>query len=169
MIYRDIKPENFLIGRPGTPTAKTIHLIDFGLTKQYQDRNTKKHIPNRERKSLTGTARYMSINTHLGQEQSRRDDLEALGHVFLYLLRGSLPWQGIKAANNAGKYEAIGRKKQETPIKDLCQGFPNEFAEYLEYVRGLGFEDPPHYEYLQLLLGQVLAGQLDDGQFDWME
>lgn len=141
------------------------------MAKQYQDPKTKQHIPYRERKSLAGTARYMSINTHLGQEQSRRDDLEALGHVFLYFLRGSLPWQGIKAATNARKYETIGWKKQETPIKDLCQALPNKFAEYLECVRGLGFEDPPDYEYLQRLLGQVLenAGQLDNAQFDWME
>jgi len=187
LIYRDIKPDNFLIGRPGSKSANVIHVVDFGMAKQYRDPKTKQHIPYRERKSLSGTARYMSINTHLGREQSRRDDLEALGHVFMYFLRGGLPWQGLKAATNKQKYEKIGEKKQTTAIKDLCDGFPGmsfagpiqshadmmaeEFNKYLSYVRNLGFEDTPDYDYLRDLFTQALksTGEVEDGEYDWMK
>ncbi|KAG9040365.1 casein kinase I [Tulasnella sp. UAMH 9824] len=170
LIYRDIKPDNFLIGPPGTKNESTIFIIDFGMAKQYRDPKTRQHIPYRERKSLSGTARYMSINTHLGREQSRRDDLESLGHVFMYFLRGGLPWQGLKAATNKQKYEKIGEKKQSTPIKELCEGFPEEFAIYLNYVRKLGFEENPDYDFLRDLLTKVLrnSGEVEDGVYDWM-
>lgn len=145
-------------------------MVDFGMAKQYRDPKTKQHIPYRERKSLSGTARYMSINTHLGREQSRRDDLESLGHVFMYFLRGSLPWQGLKAATHKQKYEKIGEKKQTTPIKELCEGYPEEFAIYLNYVRKLGFEETPDYDFLRDLFSKVLKnlGEVEDGVFDWM-
>ncbi|VDC06608.1 unnamed protein product [Peniophora sp. CBMAI 1063] len=169
LIYRDIKPDNFLLGRPGTKNANVVHVVDFGMAKQYRDPKTKQHIPYRERKSLSGTARYMSINTHLGREQSRRDDLESLGHVFMYFLRGSLPWQGLKAATNKQKYEKIGEKKQTTPIKELCDGFPEEFSIYLNYVRKLGFEETPDYDFLRELFAKVLknSGDIEDHVYDW--
>lgn len=171
LIYRDIKPDNFLIGKPGTKAANVIHVVDFGMAKQYRDPKTKQHIPYRERKSLSGTARYMSINTHLGREQSRRDDLEALGHVFMYFLRGGLPWQGLKAATNKQKYEKIGEKKQTTPINQLCEGFPDQLNKYLTYVRNLGFEDTPDYDYLRGLFTDALkdTGEMEDGEYDWMK
>ena len=141
------------------------------MAKQYRDPRTKQHIPYREKKALSGTARYMSINTHLGREQSRRDDLESLGHVFMYFLRGALPWQGLKAPTNKQKYEKIGMKKQTTSINELCYGFPIQFAQYLTYVRNLKFDETPDYQYLVGLMEKALisAGIELDGHFDWMD
>ncbi|CCH46956.1 Casein kinase I [Wickerhamomyces ciferrii] len=171
LIYRDIKPDNFLVGRPGQIDENQIHLVDFGMAKHYRDPRTKQHNPYREKKSLSGTARYMSINTHLGREQSRRDDLEALGHVFFYFLRGQLPWQGLKAPTNKQKYEKIGEKKRTTVVNDLSIGLPNQFAIYLETVRKLSFEETPNYEgYRQLLLSALTdIGETADGKYDWMK
>merc|ERR1719248_248649 len=145
-IHRDVKPDNFLAGR-GRRSA-IIYMIDFGLAKKYRDAKTHEHIPYRENKSLTGTARYASINAHLGIEQSRRDDLEAIGYVIMYFLRGTLPWQGMKALTKEEKYHKIMEKKMSTPVEVLCRGYPHDFEKYLNYCRALRFEDRPDYGYL---------------------
>jgi casein kinase 1 len=166
ILHRDIKPDNFVIGQ-GKKQHK-VYVIDFGLAKKYIGKDGK-HIGYREGKSLTGTARYASINTHLGIEQSRRDDLESLGYVMLYFLRGTLPWQNMKANNKKEKYEKIMEKKLGTPVEILCKGFPNEFVTYLAYCRNLKFEDKPDYGYLKTLLKDlfVKSGYDWDYQYDW--
>eukprot|EP00698_Gefionella_okellyi_P020281 TRINITY_DN634_c0_g1_i2.p1 TRINITY_DN634_c0_g1~~TRINITY_DN634_c0_g1_i2.p1 ORF type:complete len:191 (-),score=30.26 TRINITY_DN634_c0_g1_i2:132-704(-) len=121
-IHRDIKPDNFIMGLG--KRSNQVYCIDFGLAKKYRDPKTHIHIPYVENKNLTGTARYASINTHLGIEQSRRDDLEALGYVLMYFNRGSLPWQGLRATTKKQKYERISEKKMSSPVDQLCKGFP---------------------------------------------
>ncbi|KAJ2141951.1 serine/threonine protein kinase [Coemansia sp. RSA 678] len=166
-IHRDIKPDNFLMGIGRR--ANLVHVIDFGLAKKYRDPRTHMHIPYRENKNLTGTARYASVNTHLGVEQSRRDDLESLGYVLMYFLRGSLPWQGLKAATKKQKYDRIMEKKMTTPTEELCRGFPNEFAVYLNYARSLRFDDKPDYTYLKRLFRDLFVRSdfKYDYVFDW--
>jgi len=166
-IHRDIKPDNFLIGLG--KKANQVHIIDFGLAKKYRDPKTQQHIPYREGKALTGTARYASVNTHLGIEQSRRDDLEAVGYVLMYFNRGSLPWQGLKANAKKEKYEKIMEKKMSTPVEMLCKHFPGEFVTYLNYCRSLRFEDRPDYAYLRRLLKDLFfrEGYQYDFVFDW--
>ena len=122
-IHRDIKPDNFMTGLG--KNKSTIYLIDLGLAKKYRD-NLGEHIPFKEGKSLTGTARYASLNTHLGYEQSRRDDIEALIMLMIYLLKGKLPWQGIKAKNVKDKYEKIKNKRIETSYEELCVDLPSK-------------------------------------------
>ncbi|NP_001314274.1 casein kinase I [Gossypium hirsutum] len=166
-LHRDIKPDNFLMGL-GRRTNQ-VYIIDYGLAKKYRDSSTHQHIPYRENKNLTGTARYASMNTHLGIEQSRRDDLESLGFVLMYFLRGSLPWQGLKAGTKKQKYEKISEKKVSTSIEALCRGYPTEFASYFHYCRSLRFDDKPDYAYLKRIFRDLFIreGFQFDYVFDW--
>ncbi|CAN1271105.1 Casein kinase 1-like protein 10 [Linum perenne] len=166
-LHRDIKPDNFLMGLGRK--ANQVYVIDYGLAKKYRDLQTHKHIPYRENKNLTGTARYASVNTHLGVEQSRRDDLESLGYVLMYFLRGSLPWQGLKAGNKKQKYDKISEKKMLTPIEVLCKSYPSEFTSYFHYCRSLRFDDKPDYAYLKKLFRDLFVreGYQFDYIFDW--
>uniref|UniRef100_K3XJF5 non-specific serine/threonine protein kinase n=1 Tax=Setaria italica TaxID=4555 RepID=K3XJF5_SETIT len=166
-LHRDIKPDNFLMGLGRK--ANQVYIIDFGLAKRYRDSTTNRHIPYRENKNLTGTARYASCNTHLGIEQSRRDDLESLGYVLLYFLRGSLPWQGLKAATKTQKYDKICEKKISTPIEVLCKSCPVEFASYFHYCHSLTFDQRPDYAFVKRLFRDLFTreGYEFDYVFDW--
>ncbi|KAM0026762.1 putative protein kinase CK1-CK1 family [Helianthus debilis subsp. tardiflorus] len=166
-LHRDLKPDNFLMGLGRK--ANQVYIIDFGLAKKYRDLQTHRHIPYRENKNLTGTARYASVNTHLGVEQSRRDDLESLGYVLMYFLRGSLPWQGLKAGTKKQKYDRISEKKMMTSKEVLCKSYPSEFMSYFHYCRSLKFEDKPDYSYLKRLFRDLFIreGYQFDYVFDW--
>lgn len=147
-----------------------VYLIDFGLAKKYRDKRVR-HIPLRQKESceLTGTARYASLNAHKGMELSRRDDLESIGFVLLYFLKGSLPWQGLQARSDQERFKLITEKKLSFSAERLCHKLPDAFKDYLNYCRGLKFEEEPDYEYLRDLF-QQLASKVKielDGRFDW--
>ena len=166
-IHRDVKPDNFLIGT-GKYTS-VVNIIDFGLAKRYKDPKTMEHIQFSDKKSLTGTARYASIHAHLGYEQSRRDDLESIGYILIYFLKGSLPWQGMVQQKCEDKYKKIKEIKISTPLQVLCNELPSEFMEYLYYCRELKFEKDPDYKKLRQLFNDLYTSNkfADDGTFDW--
>jgi len=168
IIHRDIKPDNFVLGLDNK--SHIIYVLDFGLSKKFRSSRTHQHIKFSVNKKLTGTARYASINALKGCEQSRRDDLEAIGYVLMYFLRGSLPWQGLHVHKGEDRYKKILTKKRSTSAEELCKGFPSEFAEYVNYTRNLEFEADPDYKYLRGLLLSVLEKEKQpyDFYYDWV-
>jgi serine/threonine protein kinase len=125
--------------------ASMAYLIDFGLSKQYRNPSTYEHIPPNTGLGLIGTATFASINSHLGLELGRRDDMESLAYVLIYFLRGRLPWQDLRRA------KSIMKRKQEMTLHKLCRGLPAEFLSFLEHCRSLSFEEIPDYEYISNL------------------
>lgn len=167
IIHRDIKPDNFVVGLGDK--AHQIYLLDFGIAKKYRSSTTLNHYPMTNRKKLTGTARYASINALNGFDQSRRDDLEAVGYVLMYFLKGALPWQGLPVKNKEDRYAKIMEKKRDTTAQELCSGFPKELEEYVTYTRNLAYEQDPDYDYLKDLFIIVLRNQNQaiDYTYDW--
>lgn len=172
-LHRDIKPENFLMGVG--KTAGNMYIIDFGLAKRYRNARTKEHIPFRNDRNLTGTARYASVGTHKGLEQSRRDDIEAIGYVLMYLVRGNLPWQerfqtGPKAKTNLDKYKRILEKKAAISLEILGKNAPPEFISYMTYAKNLGFTDRPDYAWCRFQMQAAMmreSKQPFDRNKDW--
>ena len=166
IIHRDIKPDNFVMGKG--EKSKYLYLLDFGLAKKYRSSTTLKHYPMIKKKNLTGTARYASINALNGLTQSRRDDLEAVGYVLLYFLRGKLPWQGLHVKKKEDRYHKIMEIKMETTPFQLCKGFPKEFEKYVEYTRNLEFEQDPDYDFLKNLFNNILKEDKNsENGYDW--
>ncbi len=167
IIHRDIKPDNFVMGRKEFNAI--LYIVDFGLAKKYRSSRTLKQLPLTKRKSLTGTARYASINALQGYEQSRRDDLESMGYSLMYLLRGNLPWQNLKVKSKSEKYLKILNKKKEISSKELGKNFPIEFAEILDCFKKLGYTEDPDYElYNKKLLTVLDKEKLKfDFIYDW--
>lgn len=152
-LHRDIKPENFVIGADEDDT--NIYLIDFGLSRSFVSEDGH-HIPFKDKKGMVGTARYVSINTHLGYEQSRRDDLESIGYILIYFAKGTLPWQNLPAKNKEEKYEKILDIKRKTTIEELCKDLPKKFIDYFYYVRNLAFKAAPNYDSLKDLFTDMM-------------
>jgi serine/threonine protein kinase len=169
LIHRDLKPENFCMGL-GPLRGHHLYLIDFGLVKKYMDLQSGVHIPYKEGRALTGTARYASVNAHLGYELSRRDDMEALAFIAVFLYQGSLPWQGLRAATKAQRDARISEKKISSSHPDvLCKSLPIPFRTYLEICRSLKFEEQPPYQTMRKLWTDFLigTGEQKDYVFDW--
>lgn len=144
-IHRDIKPNNFLVGYEDN--VSNVYLTDFGLSRNYMKNG--KHMAFNSNKSLIGTLRYASVNMHLGFEPSRRDDLESVGYMLIYFLKGILPWQGLKYKSESEHMKQIGDIKQSTNLNKLCDGIPPQFIEYLKICKKTKFDEKPDYEKLK--------------------
>jgi len=168
IIHRDMKPENFVIGRKNK--ERTIYLIDFGLSKKYLNNNNI-HISMKTDRNIIGTVRYISMNTHQGLEQSRRDDLESFIYIIIYFMKGELPWQNIKYKSKEEKYNKIFEIKKKSTEKggELCNGLPSEMQTILDYVLGLEFTEKPNYSMLKNAFEIILSklNYFNDLQFDW--
>lgn len=148
----------------------TVYIIDFGLAKQFMNPITQEHIPLCEGKGIVGTANFISANTHAGIEQSRRDDLEAIGYMLVYFAREKLPWQGLYRDPQDKRFKEVMEMKQNINLNLLCTGLPTEFVSYLSYCKGLKFDEKPDYTYLKKLFNDAIVAnnQVCDYRFDWL-
>ena len=168
IIHRDIKPDNFVMGFQEYNAY--LYLLDFGLAKKFRSSKTLIQYPYVKKKKLTGTARYASIHALEEMEQSRRDDLEAVGYVLMYFLRGNLPWQGLKIKAKEDRYKKILDKKKETSSEELCMGFPDEFKIFVDYTKNLGYTENPNYKMLKenfVKLVKIKMCESFDYVYDW--
>ena len=163
-IHRDLKPDNFVIGFQ--EDNNNLYCIDYGLSKQVIIDD--EHIPYKNIHKFCGTVRYASIAAHDSLEQSRKDDLEAIGYILVYLYKGKLPWQGIRYKDKKKRYQAIGEIKKNTEIEELCQGMPKEFTIFLKYIRNLDFSERPHYTALiKMFKGLYDSRNYPDDKLEW--
>ncbi|XP_011626734.1 casein kinase 1-like protein HD16 isoform X2 [Amborella trichopoda] len=153
-VHGDVKPENFLLGPPGTIEEKKLFLVDLGLATRWRDSSTGQHVEYDQRPDVfRGTVRYASVHAHLGRTGSRRDDLESLAYTLIFLLRGRLPWQGYQGDN---KGFLVCKKKMATSPEALCCFCPQPFKQFLEYVVNLKFDEEPNYaKYISLFDGII--------------
>ena len=153
IVHRDIKPDNFLVGRED---PNIIYLIDFGLSQQYRSTTTGKHIRFGFTGKLTGTVRFASANALRGGEQSRRDDIESIGYMMVYFMKKRLPWQGVTGTRKMERYLKIYKMKKNTSPEELCKGLPEEMTDYIRYAKQLEFEQEPNYNYLRKCFSKIL-------------
>ena len=153
IIYRDVKPENFLIG---IKDPNVIYIIDFGLCKKYRSSKTGKHILPKLTGKFNGTLRYASPNVVRGKESSRRDDLISLGYMLIYLLKKELPWQETFANLNKSQYIELIYLKDTNACGQLFKNIPKDFSEFIKYSRNLKFDQNPNYAYLRSILVKII-------------
>ena len=169
IVHRDVKPNNFIIGRKD---KNVIYLIDFGFSGKYKSSRTGKHIKYQFKKLINGALKYLSINAIKGYEQSRRDDLESLGYMLIHLITDNLPWLYIEdlEIEKPEKIKQIYKSKLSTKPELLCKGLPEEFTQYIKYCRNLYFEQEPDYNYLRSLFNNILIKnhQKNDLNFYWI-
>lgn len=165
IVHRDIKPDNFIVDR----TTNKIYMIDFGLSRRFLDAN-EKLIPITSGHNITGSVRYSSIQVHSGIVGTRRDDLESLGYMIMYLWIGRLPWQGITHQTQSIRYELIGHYKKTHSLVDLFPSAPTECIEYINYCRNLSFDETPDYEYIRSIFYPLYKQQgCNEKHYDWIK
>ena len=164
-VHRDLKPQNFVIEycENTFPRFPEVFLIDYGLAKGYIESDEKTHTPFAQKKSLKGTVRYSSIHTHLGIDQSRRDDMQSLGYIFVYMALGKLPWQNLMRERDKKEgYHHIMLVKMRTSVEQLVENVPqplkNALTAYILYVDSLMYHEEPNYEYCRTLFKNMASG-----------
>lgn len=164
-LHRNIRPENFLMGQ--NDNKSTLYLIDFGLAKSFLKHGAV--TPFRKGRCMTGTLRYSSVNSQCGFEQARRDDLESIGYMLIYFLKGELPWQNISARSKDELYKKVLTMKLEITVGVLTKGLPEEFKEYLSFVRCMDYEPQPNYGELREMFQKLFKkkGFSYDNIYDW--
>jgi len=166
IIHQDIKPENFLVGNPNT---SLIYIVDFGLSKKYRSSRTNKHIKFSKNKPFNGTFNFASINSMKGIEMTRRDDLESIGYMLIYLIKGKLPWSEYLNKELGERFEIIFNIKRNISNEVLCKDLPSEICEYMNYVKALKFDEEPNYNELKKLFISILDSMNEkyDLKFSW--
>lgn len=163
IIHRDIKPNNFMIGKKDNNDK--LYIIDFGLSKIYMKNN--RHIKPSNNRSVVGTLRYISVNIHMGFEPSRRDDLESIAYMLVYFLKGKLPWQGLKKGKKKDQSDRIKEVKMLTSVEKLCEGIPDCFAKFVMHAKSLGFYESPNYDYLREILINEAKSMGIEMKYSW--
>ncbi|KAJ3698816.1 hypothetical protein LUZ61_002521 [Rhynchospora tenuis] len=153
-VHGDVKPENFLLGQPGSPDEKKLFLIDLGLASRWKEATSGQHVEYDQRPDIfRGTIRYASVHAHLGRTGSRRDDLESLAYTLIFLIRGRLPWQGYQGEN---KSFLVCKKKMATSAEQMCYLCPLPFRLFLETVTNMKFDEEPNYPKLISLFDTLI-------------
>ena len=168
VVHRDLKPENITVGFE--KNSNLLYLIDFGISKEYLEGG--KHIPYQEGRPFIGTIRFASVAAHRGIELSRKDDLESLGYLLIFFLKGKLPWQFAAKLTQTDRKKMVANLKEKIKVEELCQRLPQTFSVYLRYVKNLSFKEIPNYTYLKGLFSKLAKENkfdLDDNLWDWTE